>query len=468
MQTKRYQPKFNQLISLLLLAMLLAGCGTTIPGATMPDPIPPQAGAPTAETDNPAALNQRQVLAMQLQLNVDAVAITAVEAVTWPDTCLGKPNPAELCAAAETPGYRVTLTANGEQYLYHTNADGSQVRLAAAPQPQIGERRIAWTGNSDSGCSIAQIGTAGIAIGRCYEDVQLGLPFAVTTRAAELADFTAEFASFSADTVVGSVVLTGTGTTAATPAQQRMIAEWAQLVQLEAQGGRSGASWGMAFAWHREGGFAGFCDDLTVYLTGEAWATSCKGAQAEDLAHFRLDAQQLETVYNWVDTFQPFESEQSDGAVADGMAVNLVFSGVGEQAATEADQALILDFAQQLFTEGIEMGTEPPSNDAAASDPGEAYVEAVEIRIQESFPVQVQAVVRGQLPDACAFVESTNVSVDGNTFYVSMTVARKANMRCAQMLTPFEQIVPLDTADLPAGTYSVQVGAVVTEFELQQ
>ena len=468
MQTKHYQPKFNQLISLLLLVMLLAGCVTTIPGATIPGEIPPQAGAPAAETANPAALNQRQVLAMQLQLDLDKVAITTVEAVTWPDACLGKPNPAEMCAAAETPGYRVTLTANGEQYLYHTNADGSQVRLAAAPQPQIGDRRIEWTGNSDSGCNTAQIGTAGIAIGRCYEEVKLGLPLAVATRATELADFTEEFASFTADTVVGSVVLTGTGTTTATPAQQRMIAEWARLVQLEAQGGRGGASWGLAFAWHREGGFAGFCDDLTVYLTGEVWAGSCRGTTPEDLGHFRLSAEQLATLYIWVDTFAPFEYGQRDLATADSMTVYLIFSGAGAQTATEADQALILDFAQHLFTEGIEMGTAPPNSNAAASDTSEAMIEAVDIRIQESFPVQVQAAVRGQLPDACAFVEATNVSVEGNTFYVSMTVARKPNMRCAQMLTPFEQIVPLETADLPAGTYNVQVGEVVAEFELQQ
>ena len=77
-------------------------------------------------------------------------------------------------------------------------------------------------------------------------------------------------------------------------------------------------------------------------------------------------------------------------------------------------------------------------------------------------------VVRGQLPDAYAFVESTDVSVEGNTFYVSMTVARKANMRCAQMLTPFEHVIPLDTADLAAGTYTVQVGEIAEDFELQQ
>lgn len=624
MQTKPYS-RIHPLLMLLLLGLLLTGCATAVPGGTVPGATIPPNGAPAAEIDNPAALNQRQVLAMQLQLDLADVAITAVEAVTWPDQCLGKPNPAELCAAAETPGYRITLTANGEEYIYHTNADGSQVRLAAAPAPQIGETVIEWTGNGDSGCTTALIGADGVAIGRCYEEERLGMPFPVATRATELADFAQTFAPFQADTVAGTVVFTGTGSTTATPAQQRMIAEWARLVQLEAQGGRSGASWGLAFAWHREGGIAGFCDDLTVYVTGEAWATSCRGAQPQDLAHFRLDATQLETLYQWVDTFQSFELEQSDGAVADGMTVTLIFAGAGAEVADEAKQALIVDFAQSLYNEGTQAASTAPSacaqpladqqmltqtelgfcllypasyslvqsqpdgvelvidtvmnhvdprasivveaadgrtleevvegmiadfvqpgvtvdrheltvgdapavmldnllgqdinrrvvlvhadrvysfffspigeegsetrrtaealyslviesfrllsestapaSDAPLSDTGEAMVEAVEIQILESFPVQVRAVVRGQLPDACAFVETTEVVLEGNTFYINMTVARHPNMRCAQMLTPFEQIVPLETAALAAGTYTVQAGEVAEEFALQQ
>ena len=98
---------------------------------------------------------------------------------------------------------------------------------------------------------------------------------------------------------------------------------------------------------------------------------------------------------------------------------------------------------------------------------GEALVEGVEIRTLESSPVQVQAVLSGQLPDACAFVESTNVTVEGDTFYISMTVARQPNMRCAQMLTPFEQIVPLATAGLAAGQYTVQAGEATATFVLQ-
>jgi hypothetical protein len=48
--------------------------------------------------------------------------------VDWPDGCLGLGGPAELCLAAITPGYAVTLEANGEQYAYRTNLEGTAVR----------------------------------------------------------------------------------------------------------------------------------------------------------------------------------------------------------------------------------------------------------------------------------------------------------------------------------------------------
>jgi len=38
----------------------------------------------------------------------------------------------------------------------------------------------------------------------------------------------------------------------------RAVAEWARLIFDVAESGRSGAAWGLALSWHREGGIAGF------------------------------------------------------------------------------------------------------------------------------------------------------------------------------------------------------------------
>jgi hypothetical protein len=50
----------------------------------------------------------------------DSIEILWAEEVIWPDACLNLPAPA-MCAPGETPGYRITLRALGQEYVYHTN-----------------------------------------------------------------------------------------------------------------------------------------------------------------------------------------------------------------------------------------------------------------------------------------------------------------------------------------------------------
>lgn len=59
--------------------------------------------------------------------------LTAIEAVEWPDACLGVRNPAVACAEVITPGYRVKLhhvSAPAVPLLVHASKDG---RYAWAP-----------------------------------------------------------------------------------------------------------------------------------------------------------------------------------------------------------------------------------------------------------------------------------------------------------------------------------------------
>jgi len=137
-------------------ALLLAACG---PAAAQPTPAgptslptPTQAGKPTnpptsqatpaptaqltgipASRAPQAALNARQDLAQKLNIPVDEITIVSVEAVEWPDGCLGVHIAGIMCIQVITPGYRVVLEANGELYEYHTNENGSHVILAGAP-----------------------------------------------------------------------------------------------------------------------------------------------------------------------------------------------------------------------------------------------------------------------------------------------------------------------------------------------
>ena len=338
-----------------LILVLLAACTALPPAAPGGATATPAATTAPGDTPPPgsnaaAAGNMQQLLARQLGLDPAAVRIVSVEPMEWPDSCLGAGGPAESCALVVTPGYKLTFEADGRTYVYHTDPSGYQFRLVTAPEPALGETIIAWTGQAEDGsCREAVFGTEGLAFGRCGGEL-LGTSYVKQTRQAELVDFAARYASFDAPTPTGTIRFMAQGPTAAAPAEQRMLAEWAWLVQWEAQNGGP-ITWSEALAWHREGGIAGFCDDLTIDVTGEATARSCAGGQQVKLGRTHLDAAQLTDLYRWIDSLQPFQVENSDPATADAMTIRLAFNSVGPGQASDADIRAIADFAARVYRE---------------------------------------------------------------------------------------------------------------------
>ncbi|MFO8080584.1 MAG: hypothetical protein R6V07_09780 [Armatimonadota bacterium] len=71
-------------------------------------------------------------LAQRLEINEDAITVASFEVVTWPDASLGNPQPGQLYAQVQTPGYRVFLEAEGERYEYHTDR-ATRVTLIDGP-----------------------------------------------------------------------------------------------------------------------------------------------------------------------------------------------------------------------------------------------------------------------------------------------------------------------------------------------
>ena len=113
--------------------------------------------------------------------------------------------------------------------------------------------------------------------------------------------------------------------------------------------------------------------------------------------------------------------------------------------------------------------TPPPivTGEPAIPVTGVAVVQSVEIQILESMPVQVNAIIRGQLPDAgCTTIASVDQVRDGNTITITLVTTTDPLALCAQALTPFERVVPLEVRDLPAGQYTVNVNGLVQSFEL--
>lgn len=97
---------------------------------------------------------------------------------------------------------------------------------------------------------------------------------------------------------------------------------------------------------------------------------------------------------------------------------------------------------------------------------GLAPVETIEIVMLESFPVQVQVIARGNLPDGCTTIDESLVERAENNFRVTITTTRPAGAICTEALVPFDQVVSLDVLGLSAGSYNVDVNGVTDSFEL--
>lgn len=73
-----------------------------------------------AEADR-AVMAAKQDLASRVGVDVEDVQIAEIEAVEWPDSSLGCPEPGKMYLQVITSGYRVVLQAQGQTFEYHTD-----------------------------------------------------------------------------------------------------------------------------------------------------------------------------------------------------------------------------------------------------------------------------------------------------------------------------------------------------------
>jgi hypothetical protein len=63
-------------------------------------------------------------LAVRLNIDVNTITVARAEAVEWANAALECPAPDEAVAEVLTPGYRIVLAAQGQQYTYHADTKG--------------------------------------------------------------------------------------------------------------------------------------------------------------------------------------------------------------------------------------------------------------------------------------------------------------------------------------------------------
>lgn len=104
-------------------------------------------------------------------------------------------------------------------------------------------------------------------------------------------------------------------------------------------------------------------------------------------------------------------------------------------------------------------------NNTSSDELNTAQVDSFDIRIDESFPVQVFVNVQGHLNDGCTVLETPAQVRDGNVFYINLDTRTEGEM-CTQALVPYEINIPLAVTNLPAGVYIVNVNGQERSFEL--
>jgi hypothetical protein len=98
---------------------------------------------------------------------------------------------------------------------------------------------------------------------------------------------------------------------------------------------------------------------------------------------------------------------------------------------------------------------------------GLAPVDEIEILMLESFPVQVNVIVRGYLPDACTELDEITQAHAGDLFNLTLTTVRPKDLACAEVISPYQEVIALEVVGLDAGVYSVDANGVSDTFELQ-
>jgi hypothetical protein len=230
-----------------------------------------------------------------------------------------------MCTEALVDGFTIILEANSDQYEFHTNQDGSAIVLATGAPTSLG---------SVEDAVIKQLANN---LGLDEKDI-----IVVSSTETEFGD--ACLGVSMPEVMCAQVITPG-----------RIIVLEANGVQYEYHTNADGSHTvpaTLALTWKREGGIAGFCDNLTVFLSGEVYGNQCRtGDGRMDTFASLLSSSERNNFQSWVEQYGELNIDASDPkGVSDRMVVTLTFLGTGdEETVSSPDQRALLEFAQSLY-----------------------------------------------------------------------------------------------------------------------
>ncbi len=329
-------------MSLIGLSVIAAACSAN-PGGQVPDatlaPVlgtPTQAPAEPTYTDTPtgvpaqgtpvpadqAPARQAAIAALAKGLGVaeSQVSVVSMEAVVWPNGCMGVQHIGMMCTMNQVPGFRVILNANGQQYEEHTNQDGS---IVVPDQP-----------------ALAPFGAEKVAVHQLANNLGIA-DSAVKVVSVTMIEWPDSCLGVAQQGVMCAQIVT--------PGYLFALEANGRQYEYHTNGDASQIMPAtLAMNWAAQGGIAGVCENITVYLSGEIYGQNC--LPGGDGRMGVLTAAQRTQLYTWIDKLANTTIDLSDPkGAADAMTRTADLLGQGSQPATDADKKAIFDFGQSLY-----------------------------------------------------------------------------------------------------------------------
>ena len=315
--------KKTRMSILLLLVLVFAACSPQAQATEDPSIIVEEPTHISVDL-NPAQRAALNALSETLNLTVDKIKLVSTEEVTWPNGCLGVQKLGVMCTQAEVPGYRIILEASGKQYEMHTNVNGSVVVPFEDAQPSGSMEEVV----------IKQLATN---LGLKESDISV------------LSNSEVEFGDACLDVAMPEVMCAQV----VTPGQIIVLEANANQYEyhVSADGTRIQPAT-LALTWKREGGIAGFCDSLTIFLSGEVYGNQCKSQPngTEGILKEMLSKTELDLFNKLMTELGQVNIDASDPeGVSDRMSIELNVYGKGTGQLSDADKQELLSMVQSLF-----------------------------------------------------------------------------------------------------------------------
>lgn len=322
------------LIGLLGLILVTTACApraqqdnTSYPNPSYPNPSYPNDGSSSPNVPvelTPAQAAAVSLLSETLNLPSEQISLISTEDVTWRDGCLGIVRMGVMCTQAEVPGYKITLEAGDEKYEIHTNKDGSIAQIAEG--------------------ALSSRDVEEVVIKQLAQNLELQ-----EGDISVVSDTLIEFGDACLGVAMKNVVCAQVMTPG------HIIVLEANNIQYEYHTSEDGSRIQpatFALIWKREGGIAGFCDSLTVFLSGEVYGDQCKAQSNGTMGTFAslLSTSEREQFDTWFSQYGQTTLDASDPeGVADGMTLVIEFYGSGKGKPAQSIQGDIFTWVQNLY-----------------------------------------------------------------------------------------------------------------------